>query len=89
MSAALREQLVATLSPDAARALERITVVGASPLGMIDVRDASRARRADLVLDQRRRAGEEHVGRGRADDDQVDVGGREAGALDGLERAGG
>jgi glycosyltransferase involved in cell wall biosynthesis len=48
VSASLRDELVSALPTDAARALERIAIVGASPLGMIDVRDDVRARRAAL-----------------------------------------
>ena len=42
------------------------------------------ARRANLVLHQARRARKQHVGRRRADDDEVDVVGREPGAFDRL-----
>ena len=48
--------------------------------------EAPGAVRADLVLQQARRARKHHVGRHRADDDEPDVVGREAGARDGLER---
>jgi glycosyltransferase involved in cell wall biosynthesis len=48
VSASLRDELTCALPGGATRALERIAVVGASPLGMIDVRDASRERRAAL-----------------------------------------
>ena len=43
-------------------------------------------RGADLVLHQRRRAREEHVRRGRPDDDDIDVVGRQAGLREGLQR---
>ena len=47
---------------------------------------APRACRADLVLHQARRARKQHVGRRRPDDDEVDVGRLEPGALDRLPR---
>ena len=48
--------------------------------------EAPRVVRADLVLQQARRARKHHVGRRRADDDEADVVGREPGPRDGLER---
>jgi hypothetical protein len=47
--------------------------------------EAPGVRGADLVLQQARRAREEHVGRDRADDDELDVARRQAGAPDRLE----
>jgi glycosyltransferase involved in cell wall biosynthesis len=48
VSAALREQLARTIPAATVHVLERVAVVGASPLGMPDVQDAVRARRAEL-----------------------------------------
>jgi teichuronic acid biosynthesis glycosyltransferase TuaC len=48
VSSKLRDDLAAVLPHDVGSALLAIATVGASPLGMPDVRDASRARRASL-----------------------------------------